>query len=268
MKGNFRWPCALTIAGSDSGGGAGIQADLKTFAALRVHGTSAITCVTAQNPDEVRSIQAVKPRIVIQQIEAVLDAFPVQAVKLGMLYSTPTIEAIGRVLHDLAGKVVIIADPVMISTSGKQLLQPSAQKAYIRAIIPQCDLLTPNLPEAEVLGGIKITNPEELRASAELLHKRFGCAVLAKGGHLKNCRTAIDIYYNGATELLLEAPFIKGAKTHGTGCTYSAAICAYSARKMSLQRAVTNAKNYISASIANSLRVGRQEVLNPAIFES
>ncbi|MCX6922268.1 MAG: bifunctional hydroxymethylpyrimidine kinase/phosphomethylpyrimidine kinase, partial [Verrucomicrobia bacterium] len=216
-------PVALTIAGSDSGGGAGIQADLKTFAALGVHGTSAITCITAQNPNGVYGIQACSAEIVRRQIEAVFEGLRPAAVKTGMLYSAPII----RVVAEFFGRgqgVPLVVDPVMVSTSGAQLLKTAAIKALCEELLPLATLVTPNLDEAEILVGGKLSSVSDLRSAARELHQRFGCAVLVKGGHLRGLKEAVDIFYDGRQELLLSARFIRGVSTHGTGCTYSAAI--------------------------------------------
>lgn len=264
MRKSTFWPCAMTIAGSDSGGGAGIQADLKTFAALKVHGTGAITCVTAQNPREVTGIEPISPALVRKQIETVFSAFPVKAVKTGMLFSEPIIRTVAATLKESGSKAFLICDPVMVSTSGKTLLKRDAISALQRLLFPLADLITPNIPEAEVLCARTIRNPEQLREAARMLHERHGCAVLAKGGHLKNSATAVDIFYDGEQELLLESPYIRGVSTHGTGCTYSAAICAFCASDNGLKSAVSRAKNFIGKAINGSIRSGKNWVLNSA----
>ena len=255
-------PCALTIAGSDSGGGAGIQADLKTFAALKVHGTSAITCLTAQNPKRVLGIYPATPEFVILQLRAVLAELPPRAIKTGMLFSADIIEATASFLkHHRPAKCALIVDPVMVATSGALLLKKSAIKALCNTLLPMADLMTPNIPEAEALTGARVTDPEGLRKCARQLHLQFGCAVLLKGGHLPDASEALDIFYDGKTELLLRAPFIKGISTHGTGCTYSAAIAAYCARGKPLREAVGLAKRYITRAITTSARVSSHCVL-------
>jgi hydroxymethylpyrimidine/phosphomethylpyrimidine kinase len=263
-------PIALTIAGSDSGGGAGIQADLKTFAALGVHGASAIACLTAQNPKRVLAVEPCSPKMLRQQIEAVFEELPPRAVKTGMLFSAENI----RVVADFFGartarpRVPLVVDPVMVSTSGARLLKPAVENFLSEKLLPLAKLVTPNLDEAEILAEQKISSPEDLRAAAREIFSRFGCAVLVKGGHLKNCREAIDIFYDGKTELLLSAPFVKAVSTHGTGCTYSAAICAALALGHDLPRAVELGKNFITAAISNSYRIGSHFALgqfkNPA----
>lgn len=253
-------PIALSIAGSDSGGGAGIQADLQTFAALGVHGTTAITCLTAQNPRGVTGIQAASPRMVRKQIEAVFAELPPAACKTGMLYSKAIIEVVAAFFRSGA-RPGLIVDPVMIATSGAALLRPDAVQAITKKLLPLATLITPNVDEAVALTGERIQDPEDLRRAARTIHERFGCAVLAKGGHLRGLREAIDVFHDGQIELLLAAPFIPGVSTHGTGCTYSAAITAFCARGFRLPEAVRHAKDFISTAIAKSDRVGRHKVL-------
>ncbi len=250
-----RIPVALSIAGSDSGGGAGIQADLHTFAQLNVHGATAITCITAQNPRGVIGVQSIRPRLVLAQIEAVFAELPPSACKTGMLYS----EAIIRTVADWFGgkdRPPLIVDPVMVATSGAMLLRPGAVRALRRSLLPRATLVTPNLDEAAVLAGMTIGSPEDLRCAARRIHEEHGCAVLAKGGHLRGMKDALDIFYDGRTELLLSAPFVRGVSTHGTGCTYSAAVAAGCARGLALQPAVRRAKEFISEAIAASRAIG------------
>lgn len=251
---------ALTIAGSDSGGGAGIQADLKTFAALGVHGTSVITCLTAQNPKAVIGVEPVAPGFVRAQLEAVFAELPPRAIKSGMLFSVEIIEAVTGFLSQRRGRAPLIVDPVMIATSGAALLARAALAA-LPGLLRHADLMTPNVPEAEALTGGSIKEPEDMRGAARQLCSRFGCAVLLKGGHLPAMRQAVDIFYDGRIELLLSAPFVRGVSTHGTGCTYSAAITAFCARGKPLPAAVQLAKNYITRAIADSARVNKHDVL-------
>ena len=261
MSKQHQLPVALTIAGSDSGGGAGIQADLKTFAALGIHGTSAITCVTAQNPRRVLGIQACKPEIVRQQIEAVFGELRPAAVKTGMLYSAEII----RVVVDYFShgkRSPLVVDPVMISTSGARLLKSSAVAMMKKELLLLAALVTPNLDEAELLLNRHLKNLEDLRTSAREIHERFGCAALVKGGHLRGGKEAADIFYDGHNELLLTAPFIKGVSTHGTGCTYAAAITAYLALGHILPVAVELAKEHITQAIARHQLIAGHAVLN------
>lgn len=255
-----RLPIALSIAGSDSGGGAGIQADLKTFAALGVHGASVITCLTAQNPRGVLGVQLATPKIVRRQLEAIYRELPPTACKTGMLYSAEIIRVIVE-FFSRKNLLPLIVDPVMVATSGACLLRPSAVKTVCDRLLPLATLVTPNLDEAELLLSIKIRDEEGLRAAARQIVTRFGCAALVKGGHLRGTREAVDIFNDGKTELLLTAPFVRGVSTHGTGCTYSAAIAAHCARGLALARAVQEAKKFITQAIAESRRVGRHFVL-------
>jgi hydroxymethylpyrimidine/phosphomethylpyrimidine kinase len=254
-------PIVLTIAGSDSGGGAGIQADLKTFAALRCHGTSAITCLTAQNPRGVTGIQPVAPRLVRQQIEAVFAELPPRAVKTGMLFSSAIIRNAAVALA-AAPRVPLVVDPVMVATSGAVLLQPAAIRALQHLLLPRATLITPNLDEAELLLGRRLRSLDDLFAAAEELHQRFGAAVLVKGGHLKLGAEAVDVLFDGRRFTVLKARRIRGVSTHGTGCTYSAAIAAGLARGQSLSGAVRAAKRFITRAIARSYRAAHHPTLN------
>ncbi|MEI9962820.1 MAG: bifunctional hydroxymethylpyrimidine kinase/phosphomethylpyrimidine kinase [Limisphaerales bacterium] len=271
MIGLKQLPVALTIASSDSGGGAGIQADLKTFAALGVHGASAIACLTAQNPKRVLGIESCSPKMLRQQIEAVFEELSPAAVKTGMLFSAQNISVVAKFFHNSQFTIhnsQLVVDPVMVSTSGATLLKPDAIKTLKEKLLPLATLVTPNLDEAQILIGRKLSSVEDLRRAAREIHSRFGCAALVKGGHLKNSREAIDIFFDGKTELLLSAPFVKGVSTHGTGCTYSAAICAALALGNDLPRAVAIGKNFITSAIANSYRIGKYFALNPLAFKS
>jgi hydroxymethylpyrimidine/phosphomethylpyrimidine kinase len=271
-------PVALTIAGSDSGGGAGIQADLKTFAAFGVHGASAVACLTAQNPKRVLAIEAASPGMLRRQIEAVFEELHPTAVKTGMLFSPENVRVVANFFRNPTppaparrgwaqerGKIQnlkLVVDPVMVSTSGVKLLQPAAMKILKQQLLPLATLVTPNLLEAEVLARKKIASLENMRAAAREIHERFGCATLVKGGHLRRMSEAVDIFFDGKTELLLTAPFIEGIHTHGTGCTYSAAITAALALGRDLPQAVKLAKNYITQAIAGSYRAGKHFALN------
>jgi hydroxymethylpyrimidine/phosphomethylpyrimidine kinase len=268
-------PVALTIAGSDSGGGAGIQADLKTFAALGVHGASAIACLTAQNPRRILGIEPASPKMLRQQIQAVFEELNPAAAKTGMLFSAENVRIVAEFFGARAARprVLLIVDPVLISTSGARLLEPAAIKILKEKLLPLARLVTPNLDEVEILTGRKISSVETMRDAAREIHSRFGCAALVKGGHLKNSlaatkrrsreggREAVDIFFDGKTELLLSAPFVKGVRTHGTGCAYSAAICAALALGHDLPRAVEIGKRFVTASILGSYKIGRHFAL-------
>jgi len=256
-------PVALTIAGSDSGGGAGIQADLKTFAALGVHGTSAITCLTAQNPRRVLGVEPCSPKMLRQQIDAVFEELPPRAVKTGMLFTAENI----RVVAEFFGRrttpstASLVVDPVMVSTSGARLLLPAAEKVLQEKLLPLAALITPNLDEVEVLLGRKPDSADEMRAAAREMFRRFGCPALIKGGHLRHRASAIDIFFDGATELELASRFVTGVSTHGTGCTYSAAICAALALGRDLPQAVAMGKKFVTAAIAESYGAGKYSSL-------
>ncbi|MGH7968059.1 MAG: bifunctional hydroxymethylpyrimidine kinase/phosphomethylpyrimidine kinase [Limisphaerales bacterium] len=253
-------PCAVTIAGSDSGGGAGIQADLKTFARLGAHGASVITCITAQNPKRVLGIEACSPIMVRRQLEAVFECLKPAAAKTGMLYSAELIRTVAAFVR--RNPVPLVVDPVMISTSGARLLREAAVRAIARDLFPLATLLTPNLHEAEILTSQRLKSVEDIRRAAKFLCGRFGCAVLVKGGHLRGLREAVDILNDGKDELLLSAPYVRGVRTHGTGCTYSAAIAACLARGLGLPEAVVRAKEFITQAIAQSRVVAGHPVLN------
>ena len=259
MRNRTKIAIALTIAGSDSGGGAGIQADLKTFGALGVHGTSVITCITAQNPAKVLKTEACGPAIIRAQLEAVFEELPPKAIKTGMLYSVQIVRDVAKFLGGV--RVPLVVDPVMISTSGARLLKPEAVRVLCKELLPIAALVTPNLHEAALLVGRKIGSVQEMRWAAKELRRQFGCAALVKGGHLARMREAVDVFYDGRDELLLSAPLIRGVRTHGTGCTYSAAITAYLARGVPLARAVRLGKDYITKAIASSRRLGKHTVL-------
>jgi hydroxymethylpyrimidine/phosphomethylpyrimidine kinase len=255
-------PIALTIAGSDSGGGAGVQADLKAFAALGVHGTTAVTGLTAQNPREIRAIQPCAPAVLEAQIRAVFAELPPAAIKTGMLFSTRLVRVVVSSLADWPN-VPLVVDPVMVATSGTRLLQSPAVRVLRRELLPRATLVTPNLDEAARLVGRTLGSVEDLRQAARAIWRECGCAVLVKGGHLRGGLEAVDVFYDGTAELLLRAPFVRGAATHGTGCTYAAAIAGYLARGCPLTVAVVRAKRFITRAIAGSRRVGRHRVLGP-----
>lgn len=249
-----RIPTALTIAGSDSGGGAGIQADLKTFAVMGVHGMSAITSITAQNTREVRAIHDVPPEVVVAQIEAVADDIGVDAAKTGMLSSRQIIEAIARPIDRYGFPLVV--DPVMIAKSGAKLLRDDAIEALKRVIIPRATLVTPNAPEAERLTGIQIRNTKDAGEAARVIVEEYGSeAAIVKGGHLESEYSVDVLYYKGRT-IEYKMPRIRSDTTHGTGCSFSAAIAAGLAKGRSLPEAVNVAKRFITMAIEYGLRIG------------
>jgi hydroxymethylpyrimidine/phosphomethylpyrimidine kinase len=258
-------PVVLTIAGSDNSAGAGIQADSKTIAALGGYALTAVTCVVAEVPGKVSMIQSLRPAIVAEQVRLGFEAFPVAAVKTGMLYSESIIAAVIDVLlaatKKLKHKPALVVDPVMVASSGDLLLKPGAVRAYRRALLPLATLVTPNLNELEVLAGRKIANLREMETAGAELSAQFQTAFLLKGGHLRG-REAVDVLVEpgGASERFV-APFIRGADPHGTGCTYSAAIATGLAGGKSLREAVGEAKKFITSAIERRHRWGRTEIL-------
>jgi hydroxymethylpyrimidine/phosphomethylpyrimidine kinase len=246
-------PIALTIAGSDSGGGAGIQADLKTFAALGVYGASVITALTAQNTRGVRGVHPVPPDFVTAQLDAVFDDLAINAVKIGMVASRGVIEAIAAGLARRTPAYVVL-DPVMVATSGDKLLAEDAIDALRRLLIPLSTLITPNLPEAAALLGESVATSEAAIADQGKRLLAFGCpSVLIKGGHGEGSES-IDYLFTSAATLPLTAPRIATRNTHGTGCSLSSAIAAGLAKGDALETSVRNAKTFISEAIAASDR--------------
>jgi hydroxymethylpyrimidine/phosphomethylpyrimidine kinase len=244
----------LTIAGSDSGGGAGIQADLRTFAAHGVHGASAITAVTAQNSVAVLDWIALEPRMVVAQIEAVASDMPVAAAKTGMLATAAIVSAVAEAARRLPLPLVVV-DPVMVAKSGDRLLDPDAETAYRERLLPIATVVTPNLPEAEALLGRPVRTLGQMREAARALQAMGPRAVVVKGGHLEG--DAVDVFFDGIELAELPAPRIATANTHGTGCTYSAAIAARLALGDPLLTAVRGAKEYLTEAIRRSYSVGR-----------
>lgn len=244
---------ALTIAGSDSSAGAGIQADLKTFSALGVYGLTAITCVVAETPGRVSKIEPVSPELVREQIEVLLRAFPVTAIKTGMLFSREIVEEVARSLrvHRQKAKapVPLVIDPVMVATSGDALLRDDAIESYERDLFPLAALITPNLGEAARLSGEAIADLPAMRKTGQMLTKKYGVPLLLKGGHLAGDQ-AIDLLFVGGKVIEFSAPFSRGVTTHGTGCTYSAAIAAGLAFDLPLEESVRRAKEFVTATIA------------------
>jgi hydroxymethylpyrimidine/phosphomethylpyrimidine kinase len=253
-------PVALTVAGSDSGGGAGIQADLKTFHALGVFGTSAITAITCQNPDRVSAVQAAAPQIVAGQIDRVFEAFPVRAAKTGMLYDAAIIRTVASAFHARRFPNLVV-DPVMVASSGALLLKRDAITALTSLLIPQAAVVTPNLAEAEVLAGRRIRTLADLRAAAATLADRHGVPFLVKGGHLPGAKRAVDVLCDGTAMSEFSAQIVPRIKTHGTGCTFSAAIAAYLALGNELPEAIDRAKILVTRSIRQAIRLGRFRAL-------
>jgi hydroxymethylpyrimidine/phosphomethylpyrimidine kinase len=247
-------PKALTIAGSDSGGGAGIQADLKTFSAFRVFGMSVITAVTAQNSLGVQGVENLPPAFVAQQLRSVLEDFGADAAKCGMLSTAPIIEAVSAGLTERRIEKLVV-DPVMVAKSGDRLLEPEARAALADRILPLALLVTPNLPEAEVLAGMRVAEPEDMEEAARRIHTMGPRYVLVKGGHLKG--DATDLLWNGRDFTRFSTPRIDSQNTHGTGCTFSAAIVAGLARGQALGDAIRSAKAYVTRAIREGFQAGR-----------
>jgi hydroxymethylpyrimidine/phosphomethylpyrimidine kinase len=247
---HFTPPTALTIAGSDSGGGAGVQADLKTFAAHRVHGTSALTAVTAQNTMAVQAVVALEPAMVLAQIDAVLADFAVAAVKTGMLANRAIVDLVAEAAG-LGRLPNLVVDPVLVSSSGQALMEPDGLAAYLHRLLPCAFIVTPNLREAAVLTGMALedlTNPDAMAAAAEQLRAGGARYVVVKGGHLSE--SAHDVVAGPEGVTILEGPRVKTANDHGTGCSLSAAITAQLARGTEPLPAIRAAKAYVARALA------------------
>ena len=244
---------ALTIAGSDSGGGAGIQADLKTFAAFGVHGTSAITAITAQNTRGVTSARAMDPALVVAQIEAVASDFVIASTKVGMLANTAVIEAVADTIARLSLPMVVL-DPVMVAKGGDKLLEPSAVAVLREHLIPLASVVTPNVPEAETLTGLTIASVADQREAAIRLTGFGARIVVVKGGHLPG--RAVDVWHDGTRFVELDADRIVTPHTHGTGCTFSSAIAACLALGHDPEDAARRAKAYVTGAIRHAPGLG------------
>jgi hydroxymethylpyrimidine/phosphomethylpyrimidine kinase len=244
---------ALTIAGSDSGGGAGIQADLKTFASLDVYGLSVVTAVTAQNTVEVAAIAEVPEEVVIAQIDAVLQDIGADALKTGMLSSTAIIQNTADRL-EAWGVPYLVVDPVMVSKSGAPLLQPDAVEALKKDLLPLANVVTPNVPEAEVLANRAIRTAEDAHEAARAIHALGPEVVIIKGGHMEG--PAVDLVFTGEELIPIEGDRIETKNTHGTGCTYSAAITAFLAMGIDVMESIRLAKRYIENALRHSYSIG------------
>ncbi|NWO22241.1 bifunctional hydroxymethylpyrimidine kinase/phosphomethylpyrimidine kinase [Oribacterium sp. oral taxon 102] len=245
---------ALSIAGSDCSGGAGIQADLKTMTMNGVFAMSAITALTAQNTTGVRAIHEVSPEFLRQQLDAVFEDIRPDAVKLGMLSSSVLIEVVAERLRFYRAENIVV-DPVMVATSGAQLISAAAVETMKKELLPLATVLTPNIPEAEILSGQKISEEADMTDAARHISERYGCAVLCKGGHSVN--DANDLLYTGGRAKWFYGRRIENPNTHGTGCTLSSAIAANLAKGCTLEEAVRKAKDYISAALSDMLDLGR-----------
>ena len=250
-------PVALTIAGSDSSAGAGIQADLKTFSALGVYGLTAVTCVVAEIPGKVSRIEQVSVRMVRDQIEVLEKNFKIGAIKTGLLCSAEIVSAVAKAIRGIESlrgqRIPLVIDPVMIASSGDRLLEAAAIDAYTDQLFPLATLITPNLDEAALLIGTEIKDREQMEKATKALASKYRAAILLKGGHLRG-DNAIDLLFHKNKLTEFSARFVRGVATHGTGCTYSAAIAAGLACGLVLEKAIGQAKKFVTKSIAEHLR--------------
>ena len=264
-------PVALTIAGSDCSAGAGIQADLKTFTALGVYGLTAVTCIVAEVPGKVSRIEPVTARMVREQLEVLLKNFRVGAIKTGLLCSAEIVCAVARTIQaggkKTAQSIPFVVDPVMIATSGDNLLEPEGVEAYKNKLFPLATLITPNLDEAALLLETTIIGREQMENAAKALAKKYYASILLKGGHLRG-GNAIDLLFHKGELTEFSAPFLRCVETHGTGCTYSAAITAGLASGFSLEQAIKRAKKFVTESIALHLRWKRGSIEIDALNHS
>jgi hydroxymethylpyrimidine/phosphomethylpyrimidine kinase len=259
---------ALTIAGSDSSAGAGIQADLKTFSTLGVYGLTAVTCIVAETPGKVSRIEPASARIVREQIEVLAKSFPIGAIKTGLLCTAEIVSAVAKAIRDLNKRlppgIPLVIDPVFVATSGDPLLQPAAIEIYEKELFTLANLITPNLGEAERLTDTKIKDRQAMRRAGKKLAKKFGTAILLKGGHLPGDR-AVDLLFANTKVIEFSAPKVFGVATHGTGCTYSAAITAGLAKGLSLETAIMRAKKFVTEAIRNRFQWAGLHALNHSI---
>lgn len=253
-RGCIKMKKVLTIAGSDSSGGAGIQADIKTFSAHGVFGMSVITAVTAQNTQGVLAVEDMSPYIIDKQIEAIFTDIEVDGIKIGMVSKIETIKIIAKKLNEYKPNIIVL-DPVMISKSGYHLLQSEAKEALINELLPLATVATPNIPEAEVITGMTIENLDDMEKAAKLIYALGSENVLIKGGHLKN--EATDILYDGKSFEHFNSERINTENTHGTGCTLSSAITSNLANGFTIVESIAKAKKYITMAIQNSFSIGK-----------
>jgi hydroxymethylpyrimidine/phosphomethylpyrimidine kinase len=264
-------PVALTVAGSDCSAGAGIQADLKTFTALGVYGLTAVTCIVAEVPGKVSWIEPVTARMVRAQIEVLLKNFRVGAIKTGLLCSAEIVCAVAQAIQDSEEKtarpIPFVVDPVMIATSGDNLLEPEAVESYKNKLFPLATIITPNLDEAALLLETTIKDPKQMEDAAKALAKQYGTSILLKGGHLPG-DNAIDLLFHHGELTEFSLPFVRGVETHGTGCTYSAAITSGLASGFSLEQAIKRAKKFVTESIARHFHWKRDSIEIDALNHS
>jgi len=250
-------PVALTIAGSDTSAGAGIQADLKTFSALGVYGLTAVTCVVAEIPGKVSRVERVSVRMVRDQVEVLAKNFQIGAIKTGLLCSAEIVSAVAKAIRGIESlrgrRIPLVIDPVMIASSGDRLLEAAAIDAYTDQLFPLATLITPNLDEAALLIGTEIKDREQMEKATKALASKYRAAILLKGGHLRG-DNALDLLFHKNKLTEFSARFVRGVATHGTGCTYSTAIAAGLACGLVLEKAIGQAKKFVTKSIAEHLR--------------
>lgn len=253
---------ALAIAGSDSGANAGAQADLLSFAANGVYGTTALTCITAQNPTGVAEIEALSPHIVGAQIKQVVDYYHPRAIKTGMLFNDAIIEIVAASLQALPPRTKIVIDPVLIASSGSSLLEPSAIERLQGSLLPLADLITPNLDEAEALVGSSLESQVQIEAAARKLADRYETAILIKGGHLPGNQLIDTLCFPAGELVTYEQTRIAGIDTHGSGCTLSSAIAAWLAQGASIEQAVSEGRRYLRKAMENPLKIKGKAFIN------
>jgi hydroxymethylpyrimidine/phosphomethylpyrimidine kinase len=251
--------CALTIAGSDSGGGAGLQADLKTFAAFGLHGTSAVTAITAQNTRGVTAMAPLAADLVAAQIRAVAADIRIDATKIGMLATAATVGAVARAIDELRLANVVL-DPVLASSGGEPLLDADGVRALIAELLPRARVITPNIPEAEALGGCRIASRDDIRRAAERLHEMGAAAVIVTGGHAPAAAgdddEVVDVLWDGTSFVECRTPRAVGPGVHGTGCTFASALAAGLALGGDLAASAARAQRYVAGAIAHSVAIG------------
>jgi len=252
---NSELPVVLTISGSDSGGGTGIQGDLKTFCSHEVFGTTAVTCVTAQTPSAVSHIEPLTGEAVSAQIRAISDGFPIAAAKTGLLYNAEIIKAVAEAEMS-AGIPILVVDPVMVSSSGRRMLQADAVDALVNELLPAARVVTPNLHEAEIITGHPISSIPELAKAAREIAEKFNVACVMKGGRLRDGDTVVDILYDEGEAEMYEAPRLNARETHGCGCAFSAALTARLARGDLMQQAVAESIDFVRRALDQAPMVG------------
>lgn len=253
-------PVVLTVSGSDSGGGTGVQGDLKTFCAHEVFGTSSITCITAQNPSQAARIEPLAPDLVTEQISSISEAFPISAAKTGLLYTADIIKSVAKA--DIAtGIPVLVVDPVMVTSSGQRMLRSDAVNALVNDLLPTARVVTPNLYEAEIICGHPIADVTELTKAAQKISEKYDVACVANGGRLPG-DMVVDVLYDEGQFEVLELPRLDAEQTHGSGCAFSAALTANLAKGQLMKDAFINAINFVRLALESAPQVGKHYPLN------